>query len=52
MKITAYDFRVRPGDAVKLTAWPTRVPRFCTSKKQYHRFLDDQVCRITSYLRP
>ncbi len=51
MKITAYDFRVPPGDAVKLTAWPTHVPRFYASKKQYHRLLDDHVEQLSTLQR-
>ncbi len=43
MKINAKDFRVRPGNKVKLNDWPTIVKPFCKSKKHYQKHLRKQV---------
>ncbi len=43
MKIYSKDFRVRPGEKVKLKEWPTTVPSFCKSKKRYHKLLAEHV---------
>jgi len=43
MKINSKDFRVRPGEKVKLKEWPTLVKPFYKSKKRYQRLLDEHV---------
>jgi len=43
MKIRSKEFRVSPGDAVRLGKWPTRVPPLCRSKRQYHKLLEEHV---------
>jgi len=43
MKINSKDFRVRPGEKVKLREWPTIVPPFCKSKKRYQKLLGEHV---------
>jgi PPK2 family polyphosphate:nucleotide phosphotransferase len=37
------DFRVRPGEKVKLKEWPTIVKPFCKSKKRYQKLLGEHV---------
>ncbi|HZQ45830.1 MAG TPA: ADP-polyphosphate phosphotransferase [Verrucomicrobiae bacterium] len=48
MKINAKDFRVNPGEKVKLREWPTTVPPFCKSKKAYRRVLENHVEKLSS----
>jgi PPK2 family polyphosphate:nucleotide phosphotransferase len=48
MKINSKDFRVRPGDKVKLSEWPTMVKPFCHSKNQYQKLLGEQVETLSS----
>ena len=43
MKIKSKDFRVRPGEKVKLNEWPTIVKPFCKSKKRYQKLLGEHV---------
>ena len=43
MKINSKDFRVRPGEKVKLKEWPTIVKPFCKSKKRYQKLLGEHV---------
>jgi hypothetical protein len=43
MKINSKDFRVRPGEKVKLREWPTIVKPFCKSKKRYQKLLGEHV---------
>jgi len=43
MKINCKDFRVRPGEKVKLREWPTIVKPFCKSKKRYQKLLGEHV---------
>ncbi|MGB9486341.1 MAG: ADP-polyphosphate phosphotransferase [Terriglobia bacterium] len=43
MKINSMDFRVRPGEKVKLKEWPTIVKPFCKSKKRYQKLLGEHV---------
>ncbi len=43
MKINSKDFRVRPGERVKLGNWPTAVRPFCKSKKAYRELLREHV---------
>jgi PPK2 family polyphosphate:nucleotide phosphotransferase len=51
MKINTKDFRVRPGEKVKLKEWPTIVQPFCKSKKQYKNLLEEQVEALSSLQR-
>ena len=51
MKIKSKDFRVRPGEMVKLGEWPTTVKPFCKSKKRYHEFLEEHVAELNSLQR-
>ncbi|MFZ0960377.1 MAG: ADP-polyphosphate phosphotransferase [Terriglobia bacterium] len=48
MKINSKDFRVRPGNKVKLSEWPTMVTSFYKSKKRYHKLLDEHVERLSA----
>jgi PPK2 family polyphosphate:nucleotide phosphotransferase len=48
MKITSKDFRVKPGSAVKLKAWPTAVKPFFKSKHQYQKILDQHVAGLSA----
>ena len=43
MKINAKDFRVEPGEKVKLREWPTMVKPFCKAKKKYQKLLGEHV---------
>lgn len=51
MKIKSKDFRVSPGQEVKLGEWPTSVKPFFTSKKQYHDLLGKHVDELASLQR-
>ena len=48
MKINSNDFRVRPGENVKLKKWPTTIKPFCQSKKQYKKLLEEHVEDLSS----
>src|SRR5277367_947307 len=48
MKIDAKDFRVREGDEVDLSKWPTKVKPVYDSRKQYHTLLEDHVARLSA----
>jgi len=48
MKINSKDFRVRPGDKVKLGDWPTTGKPFCKSKKAYRKLLEEHVKKLGS----
>ena len=48
MKINSKDFRVREGDKVNLTKWPTIVKPAYKSKKQYKKLLEDHVAQLSS----
>ena len=48
MKISSKDFRVRSGEKVKLSEWPTVVKPFCKSKKEYQALLDHHVGELSS----
>ena len=48
MKINSKDFRVRPGEKVKLRERPTTVKPFCESKKQYRKLLEEHVEELSS----
>ena len=51
MKISSKRFRVREGDEVDLTKWPTTVDPVYKSKKHYKKMLDDQVSRLSALQR-
>ncbi|MGQ7870807.1 ADP-polyphosphate phosphotransferase [Sunxiuqinia sp. sy24] len=51
MKIKSNEFRVKPGEQVKLKGYPTRVEPFFKSKKQYEKFLEKQVEEISKLQR-
>jgi PPK2 family polyphosphate:nucleotide phosphotransferase len=51
MKINSKDFRVRPGEKVSLTEWPTTIKPFCNSKKQYQKLLEEHVEELNSLQR-
>lgn len=51
MNIKSKDFRVRPGDKVRLREWPTHVKPFCKSKKRYHKLLGKHVEELSSLQR-
>jgi PPK2 family polyphosphate:nucleotide phosphotransferase len=48
MKINSKDFRVRPGEKVRLTEWPTIVKPCCKSKEQYQALLAEHVEKLSS----
>ena len=48
MKIDAKDFRVREGDEIDHSNWPTKVEPVYDSKKQYHTLLEDHVARLSA----
>ena len=48
MKINCKDFRVRPGEKVKLTRWPTLVKSFYKSKKRYQKLLEEHIKDLSS----
>jgi hypothetical protein len=51
MKINSKDFRVRSGEVVQLTKWPTSVKPFCESKKDYQVLLEEHVEKLSSLQR-
>jgi len=51
MKINCKDFRVRPGETVKLNAWPTLVKSFYKSKKRYQELLGEHIEELSSLQR-
>jgi PPK2 family polyphosphate:nucleotide phosphotransferase len=51
MKINSRDFRVRPGEEVKLGEWPTMVKPFCKSKKPYKKLLEQHVEELSALQR-
>ena len=51
MIIKSKEFRVRPGETVKLEDWPTNVPPFCGSKKRYQKLLEEHVEALSSLQR-
>jgi len=51
MKINSKDFRVQPGEKVKLREWPTMVKPFCKSKKRYQELLEEHV-EVCSFKQP
>ena len=51
MKIHSADYRVRPGDTVTLTEWPTGGKPICKSKKRYHKLLEAHVKELSALQR-
>jgi PPK2 family polyphosphate:nucleotide phosphotransferase len=51
MSINSKDFRMRPGEKVKLREWPTVVQPFCKSKKRYQKVLGEHVEELSSLQR-
>ena len=51
MRINSKDFRVRPGEKVQLSEWPTKVKPFCKSKKEYQKLLVKHVEELSSLQR-
>ena len=51
MKINSKDFRVRPGEKVKLRKWPTVVKPYCKSRKAYQHLLEEHVEALSSLQR-
>jgi PPK2 family polyphosphate:nucleotide phosphotransferase len=49
--IASEDFRVQPGQEVKLSEWPTTVKPFVKSKKRYHKLLSEHVEELSSLQR-
>jgi polyphosphate kinase 2 (PPK2 family) len=48
MKISAKDFRVRPGKKILLSKWPTNVDPVCKSKDDYQNLLEKHVAELSS----
>jgi len=51
MKINSKDFRVQPGEKVKLREWPTMVKPFCKSKKRYQKLLAENAEELSALQR-
>lgn len=51
MEIKSKDFRVRPGEQVKLREWLTMVEPFCESKTRYQELLGKHVEALSSLQR-
>jgi PPK2 family polyphosphate:nucleotide phosphotransferase len=49
--IISEDFRVRPGEEVTLSEWPTTGKPFFKSKKRYHKLLGEHVEELSSLQR-
>ena len=47
MKINSKDFRVRPGEEVKLKKWPTIARPYCQSKKACQKLLEERVAEFS-----
>ena len=47
-RIVVDDYRVKPGDPVDLSRWPTEGPALCKSGKQYAAHLEDHVERLSA----
>jgi PPK2 family polyphosphate:nucleotide phosphotransferase len=46
MKIKSKDFRVKPGEKVRLSDWPTVTEPICKSKKRYQVLLEEHVRKL------
>jgi PPK2 family polyphosphate:nucleotide phosphotransferase len=51
MTIHSKDYRVHPGEKVKLSEWPTAVKPFCHSRKRYQKLLGEHVEELSSLQR-
>ena len=51
MKIHTKDFRIKPGEKIKLEDWPTIVKPLYKSKKQYENQLQEQVKELSDFQR-
>ncbi|MDZ4153844.1 MAG: polyphosphate kinase 2 family protein, partial [Methylicorpusculum sp.] len=51
MKININDFQVKEGEKVNLEKWATLVEPVYKSKKQYHKFLEENVEELSSLQR-
>jgi PPK2 family polyphosphate:nucleotide phosphotransferase len=51
MKIDSKDFRVRPGEKVKLSKWPTIGKPLCKEKDEYRKYLSEHVDALSSLQR-
>ena len=51
MKIDPRDFRVPAGQKVELAKWPTAVKPFYKSKKQYKKFLHEDIEELSALQR-
>lgn len=49
--IKSKDFLVREGEKVDLAKWPTRVKPVYKSKKEYNKYLEDQVAELSELQR-
>lgn len=49
--LASNNFRVQPGEKVRLKEWPTLAEPFCKSKKQYKKLLGDHVAELSSLQR-
>jgi PPK2 family polyphosphate:nucleotide phosphotransferase len=47
VKIDIDDYRVRPGERVRLTDWPTRIKPFFSDKEQYQERAEQHLGRLT-----
>lgn len=48
MKIPSKDFRVPPGEKVKLSEWPTRMKPYYKSKKGHQKLLEEHVEQLSA----
>ena len=48
MNIDCRDYRVREGDKVHLTKWPTKVDPVYKSKEQYETLLEEHVAKLSA----
>lgn len=48
MKVDSKDFRVPPGEKVKLKEWPTIIEPFYKSKKRYQKILKEHVKELSA----
>jgi PPK2 family polyphosphate:nucleotide phosphotransferase len=46
--ISSKDFRVTPGEKIKLREWPTLVKPFCKTKDSYKELLEEHVAELSS----
>src|SRR5580700_10702005 len=51
MRIDSQDFRVRPGEKVKLRDRPTSVKPVCKSKRECRKLLDEHIAHLSSLQR-